>query len=119
LSLPDALPISIRVSYDAQYGAQSALHLVDMMNGPETIAERRAAAAAAGRPTGNASVFTPDELPQVQCATDATYQAAHPGCSTGTDWQRSVLRTGAQQRHQLSLTSRSEERRVGEEGRSA
>src|SRR6266699_1187224 len=34
---------TIRVSYDAQYGAQSALHLVDMMNGPETIAERRAA----------------------------------------------------------------------------
>src|SRR5213082_2006501 len=96
---------TIRVSYDAQYGAQSALNLVDMMNGPETIAERRAAAAAAGRPTDNASVFTPDELPQVECATDAAYRAAHPGCSTGTDWQRSVLRTGGQQRHQLSLTS--------------
>ena len=96
---------TIRVSYDAQYGAQSALNLVDMMNGPETIAERRAAAAAAGKPTDNVSVFKPDELPQVLCATDATYQAAHPGCSTGTDWQRSVLRTGAQQRHQLSLTS--------------
>src|SRR5205823_2600459 len=27
---------TIRVSYDAQYGAQSALNLVDMMNGPET-----------------------------------------------------------------------------------
>src|SRR5205823_5695888 len=84
-------------------GAQSALNLVDMMNGPETIAERRAAAAAAGRPTDNASVFTPDELPQVECATDAAYRAAHPGCSTGTDWQRRVLRTGRQQRHPLGL----------------
>src|SRR5438874_1262439 len=96
---------SIHVTYDAQYGGQSALHLVDMMNGPQTIAERREAFRSAGRPTDNASVFTPDELPQVLCATDAAYQAAHPGCSTGTDWQRSVLRTGAQQRHQLSLTS--------------
>src|SRR2546428_85981 len=85
---------SIRVTYDAQYGGQSALNLVDMMNGPQTIAERREAARSAGRPTDNASVFTPDELPQVLCATDAAYQAAHPGCSTGTDWQRQVLRTG-------------------------
>src|SRR6266508_3313866 len=28
------------VTYDAQYGAQSALNLVDMMSGPETIRER-------------------------------------------------------------------------------
>ncbi|HMH84243.1 MAG TPA: SusC/RagA family TonB-linked outer membrane protein, partial [Gemmatimonadales bacterium] len=96
---------SIRVTYDAQYGPQSALHLVDMMNGPQAIAERREAARSAGRPTDNASVFTPDELPQVLCASDAAYQASHPGCATGTDWQRMVLRTGAQQRHQLSLTS--------------
>src|SRR5439155_1607475 len=93
------------VSYDAQYGGQSALHLVDMMNGPQAIAERREAARSAGRPTNDASVFTPDELPQVQCATDAAYQAAHPGCATGTDWQRLVLRTGYQQRHQLGITS--------------
>ena len=96
---------SIHVSYDAQYGGQSALHLVDMMNGPQAIAERREAARSAGRPTNDASVFTPDELPQVQCATDAAYQAAHPGCATGTDWQRLVLRTGYQQRHQLGITS--------------
>src|SRR5213596_1283273 len=96
---------SIHVTYDAQYGGQSALHLVDMMNGPQTIAERREAFRSAGRPTDNASVFTPDELPQVLCATDAAYQAAHPGCATGTDWQRLVLRTGYQQRHQLGLTS--------------
>src|SRR5438552_10128103 len=96
---------SIHVTYDAQYGGQSALHLVDMMDGPQTIAERREAFRSAGRPTDNASVFTPDELPQVLCATDAAYQAAHPGCATGTDWQRLVLRTGYQQRHQLGLTS--------------
>src|SRR5438046_9217099 len=76
-----------------------------MMAGPQAIAERREAARSAGRPTDDASVFTPDELPQVQCATAAAYQAAHPGCSTGTDWQRLVLRTGYQQRHQLALTS--------------
>src|SRR5256886_14310882 len=76
-----------------------------MMTGPEAVAERRAAAAAAGRPTNDASVFTPDELPQVQCATDAAYQAGHPGCATGTGWQRLVLRTGYQQRHQLGITS--------------
>src|SRR5205807_1045476 len=46
-----------------------------------------------------------DVLPQVQCATDVAYQAAHPGCATGTDWQRLVLRTGYQQRHQFALTS--------------
>jgi TonB-linked SusC/RagA family outer membrane protein len=96
---------SIRVTYDAQYGVQSALNLVDMMDGPQTIAERREAARSAGRPTDNASVFTPDELPQVLCATDAAYRTANPGCSTGTDWQRLVLRHGYQQRHQLGLTS--------------
>src|SRR2546421_12246478 len=76
-----------------------------MMNGPQAMAERREAARSAGRPTTDASVFTPDELRQVQCATDAAYQAAHPGCATGTDWQRLVLRTGYQQRHQLGITS--------------
>src|SRR5437899_2644707 len=55
---------SIHVTYDAQYGGQSALHLVDMMDGPQTIAERREAFRSAGRPTDDASVFTPDELPQ-------------------------------------------------------
>src|SRR5205823_5634790 len=88
---------SIHVTYDAQYGGQSALHLVDMMNGPQTIAERREAFRSAGRPTDDASVFTPDELPQVQCATDAAYQAAHPGCATGTDWQ--PLRHALQRLH--------------------
>jgi len=96
---------SIQVTFDAQYGSQNALNLVDMMNGPETIAERREAARAAGRPTDNASVFTPDELPQVLCATDAAYQGAHPGCSTGTDWQRTVLQRGYQQRYQLGFNS--------------
>src|SRR5438046_10149463 len=76
-----------------------------MMAGPQESAEPREAARPAGRPTNEASVLTPDELPQVQCATDAAYQAAHPGCATGTDWQRLVLRTGYQQRHQLGITS--------------
>jgi len=102
---PGAVGNSTRFTYDAQYGAQSELNLVDMMDGPQTIAERREAFRSAGRPTDNASVFTPDELPTVLCAEDPAYQAAHPGCSTGTDWQRLILRTGHQQRHQLGLTS--------------
>src|SRR6266511_3895076 len=100
-----------RVTYDAQYGAQSALHLVDMMDGPEAIAEKREASRAAGRDTSNASVF-PDELPQVLCATDAAYRSAHPGCSTETNWQKIILRTGRQQRHQLGITSVSGDARL-------
>lgn len=94
-----------RISYDVSYGTQNVLNLVDMMDGPQTVAERREAFRSAGRDTSNASVFTPDELPQVLCATDAAYQAANPGCATGTDWQRMVLRTGSQQRHQVGLSS--------------
>jgi TonB-linked SusC/RagA family outer membrane protein len=94
-----------RVTYDAQYGTQSALQLVDLMDASQIIAERRDANAAAGRPTDNASVFSPDELPTVLCNTDAAYQAANPGCWTGTDWQRLVLRNGNQQRHQLGIQS--------------
>ena len=94
-----------RVTYDAQYGTQSALHLVDMMDASQIIQERRDANLTAGRPTDNASVFSPDELPTVLCLTDAAYQTANPGCWKGTDWQRLILRNGNQQRHQLGIMS--------------
>src|SRR5207247_7619180 len=83
---------SIHVSYDAQYGGQSALHLVDMMNGPQAIAERRGAARPAGRPANDARVFPPDQLPRVQCATHSACAAAHPGRATGPGWPAPVLR---------------------------
>ncbi len=92
-------------TYDAEYGTQSALHLVDMMNGPETVRERIAAYKNAGRDTSYTTVFTPDELPAVYCITDPTYRSAHPGCSMGTDWQRMILRDGSQEQHRLSFTS--------------
>ncbi|HTT66417.1 MAG TPA: SusC/RagA family TonB-linked outer membrane protein, partial [Gemmatimonadales bacterium] len=108
-------------SYDVQYGAQNALRLVPMMNGPETVRERLDAYRLAGRDTSLGSVFTSDELPQAYCSLNvpttpaglydttaagtSTYRATHPGCTTGTDWQRLLLRTGTQQRHRLGYHS--------------
>jgi TonB-linked SusC/RagA family outer membrane protein len=96
-----------RFTYDYQIGTSSALRLVQMMNGPQLMAERIEAYRSAGRDTALTSVFTPDELPAVYCILDPAYRAAHPGCSTGTDWQRSILRDGSQQRHQIGFTSTS------------
>ncbi len=92
-------------TYDVQYGTQSALHLVDMMNGAAAIRERIDAFRLAGRDTSLTSVFSADELPVVYCVTDPTYRSAHPGCSTGTDWQRLILRDGNQQQHRIGFNS--------------
>jgi TonB-dependent SusC/RagA subfamily outer membrane receptor len=108
-------------TYDLQYGAQTALRLVPLMNGREAVRERLDAYRLAGRDTFLASVFTSDELPQVYCSLNvpttpagaydttaagtSTYRATHSGCATGTDWQRLVLRTGTQQRHRLGYHS--------------
>ena len=35
----------------------------------------------------------------------STWQALHPGCPTGTDWQRAIYRAGSQQQHRLSYNS--------------
>src|SRR2546430_4960436 len=69
---------SIHVTYDAQYGGQSAPHLGDMMNGPQAIAARREAARPARPPPAAASAFTPDGLPPAHCATDAPHPAPPP-----------------------------------------
>jgi TonB-linked SusC/RagA family outer membrane protein len=108
-------------TYDLQYGPQTALRRVPLMNGPETARERLDAYRLAGRDTSLAAVFTSDELPQVYCSLNvpttpagaydttaagtSSYRATHSGCSTGTDWQRLVLRTGTQQRHRLGYHS--------------
>jgi len=89
-------------TYDVQYGSQSALQLVDLMNGPQIFRERVDAARLAGRDTTYTSVFNPQQLVTVNCILDP---AAHPGCSTGTDWQRLVLRTGNQQQHRIGYSS--------------
>src|SRR5207245_3130823 len=49
--------------------------------------------------------FTPHARRQEQRATDIAYPDARPGCETGTELPRLVVRTGYQQRHQLALTS--------------
>ena len=95
------------LTYDVQYGTQSALRLADLMNGPQLAAERVAAAVGAGRDTAMTSVFNPQQLPQARCGLDAAYRAANPECVTGTDWQRLINRTGNQQRHQLAFISTS------------
>ncbi|HXY19230.1 MAG TPA: SusC/RagA family TonB-linked outer membrane protein [Gemmatimonadales bacterium] len=109
-------------TYDYQYGAQSALHFVDLMNGPELAQERIDAYRLAGRTVSYASIFNPPELNQAYCALNvktnpttglydttaagtSTWQAVHPGCQTGTDWQRSIYRIGSQQQHRVSYNS--------------
>ena len=108
-------------SYDVQYGGQSALRLLPLMNGPQTAQERLDAFRLAGRATSLDSVFSADELPQVYCSLNvpttpggaydttaagtSTWRATHPRCATGTDWQRLLLRTGTQQRHRLGFRS--------------
>jgi TonB-linked SusC/RagA family outer membrane protein len=108
-----------RFSYDVQYGSQSALRHVQMMNGAQLAQERIDANLNAGRPTALTSVFNPLQLPTAYCALNvpttaagvydtlgtSTYRATHPGCATGTNWQDLISRTGNQQRHQISYSS--------------
>ncbi len=109
-------------TYDYQYGAQSALHFVDLMNGPELAQERIDAYRLAGRTVSYASIFNPPELNQAYCSLNvktnpttgqydttaagtSTWQAVHPGCATGTDWQRQIYHLGSQQQHRISYNS--------------
>jgi TonB-linked SusC/RagA family outer membrane protein len=109
------------LSYDFQYGVQSALNFVDMMNGPQQAQERVDAARLAGQIHGQQLPTWAYDNPQVAfCALDVktnaatglpdtlgttTWQALHPGCTTGTDWQRMVYHNGTQQQHRLSYNS--------------
>jgi len=105
-------------TYDLQVGAQSALHLVDLMTGPQLAQERLDAARLAGQKPSwsydnpavaycalNVKTNPTTGLPDTTAAGTTTWQALHPRCSTGTDWQRMVLRTGSQQQHRLAYNS--------------
>jgi len=117
------------ISYDVQYGVQSAVHLVDLMNGPQLLQERIDAARLAGRGTALGSILNAPELPTAYCilnvktnpstgqydttaAGTSTWQAVHPGCSMGTDWQRMVLRTGSQRQHRLTYSYNHDNARI-------
>jgi TonB-linked SusC/RagA family outer membrane protein len=78
-------------TYDAYYGFQRPINLVDMMTGPEFAEYKREAWRAAGRTDDDAAVFNSQEL-----------YALRNGLST--DWQREILRTGHQQNHQFGIT---------------
>jgi TonB-linked SusC/RagA family outer membrane protein len=108
-------------SYDVQYGRQSALNFVDMMNGPQQAQQRVDAARLAGQISGQQLPTWAYDNPLVAyCALDVktnattglpdtlgttTWRAVHPGCTTGTDWQRMVYRTGNQQQHRLNYNA--------------
>ena len=105
------------ITYDFQYGAQTALHLVDNMTGPQLAQERLDAwrlgniatqtwsydnkfvAYCALNVLWNAATKQPDTTSTVR------YRTANPGCSQGTDWQRAVYHAGSQQQHRLSYNS--------------
>ena len=106
------------VTYDFQYGVQTALHLVDYMNGPQLAQERLDAYRLANqKPVWsydnplvaycalNLKTNPTTKVPDTTAAGTSTYQAVWPGCPTGTDWQRVVLRDGSQQQHRLSYNS--------------
>jgi len=105
-------------TYDLQVGAQSALHLVDLMNGPQLAQERVDAARLANAiPTWsydnkfvaycalNVQWNPTTHQPDSTAAGTTHYRDAYPGCPQGTDWQRMVLRTGSQQQHRLAYNS--------------
>jgi TonB-linked SusC/RagA family outer membrane protein len=105
------------LTYDFQYGVQTALHFVDYMNGPQLAQERLDAA----RLANQLPVWSYDNKAVAYCALnvlvnpttgvlDSTvagqqYRTLHPGCVQGTDWQRSVYRSGSQAQHRLSYNS--------------
>ena len=105
------------VTYDFQYGVQSALHLVDYMNGPQLAQERLDAARLAGqRPTwayDNPAVaycalnvlVNPSTGVLDSTAAGQPYRTVHPGCVQGTDWQNLIYRHGSQQQHRISYNS--------------
>ena len=90
-----------RVTYDVQYGYQTPLHLVPMMDSRQYTEAKIAAWLAAGRDTSAANLY-PDPLER------APYLAAVASNwqnYTSTDWQQVVLRTGRQARHQIGLNT--------------
>ena len=106
------------ISYDFQYGGSSALHFVDLMNGPQLAQERIDAARLANQTATwaydnklvaycalNVKTNPVTGLPDTTAAGTTTWQALHPGCVTGTDWQRAIYRNGSQQQHRLSYNS--------------
>ena len=106
------------VSYDFQYGQSAALHLVELMNGPQMAQERIDAARLAGQTAVwaydnklvaycalNVKTNPTTGLPDTTAAGTTTWQALHPGCVTGTDWQRAIYRNGSQAQHRLSYNS--------------
>jgi len=107
------------LTYDYQYGEQTALHFVDMMNGAQLAQERIDAFRLAGQgyPTWandnkfvaycalNVKTNPTTGLPDTTATGTTTWQALHPGCVQGTDWQRAVYRAGSQQQHRLSYNS--------------
>lgn len=94
-----------RITMDGSYGTSNELRLADMMDGQQRVHLVQDAYRYDGRSTAYTAAFTPDELPAVYCADSAAYAAAHPGCSPGTDWQRTILRDGNQSRLQFGLSS--------------
>jgi len=107
-----------RVSYDFQYGQSAALHFVDLMNGPQMAQERLDAARLANQTAVwaydnklvaycalNVKTNPTTGLPDTTAAGTTTWQALHPGCTTGTDWQRMIYRNGSQAQHRLSYNS--------------
>ena len=80
-----------RFTYHTYVGTQRPIHLVDMMTGPEFAEYKREAWRAAGKPTADSLVFTPQELASLRAG-------------TWTDWQRAILRRGLQQNHQLDMS---------------
>jgi len=117
-----------RFTYDAQFGGSSILRFANEMS-PATLAQERIdAQIGAARPTAYTSTFNAQQLPQAYCALNvkttaagvpaasfsdtssnltSTFDATHPGCVPGTDWQRLIYHKGSQQRHQIGFTSTS------------
>jgi len=87
------------VTYDYQYGVQTALHLADYMNGPQLAQERLDADRLANvAPTWaydnkfvaycalNVQWNPSTKQPDTTAAGTTHYRDAYPGCPQGTDW---------------------------------
>ena len=77
-------------SMDAYYGAQDPLRLIPMMNLDQYVRYMKDAAAANGQDTSLARIFTAKQLTAINN-------------NLSTDWQRAVLRNGAQRSMQAGV----------------
>jgi TonB-linked SusC/RagA family outer membrane protein len=100
------------ITYDAYFGAQSAVKLVDMMNAIEFAQVKKEAWLTAGRDTSDASVYFPQELVTVLKDRDCVAAGQDPSTCPTTDWQRTIYRTGFQQNHEFALNTASEDTRL-------